>query len=101
MMATDFLFSLANHPATGARVLSALGQAGINVIGLCAVTGGAVVHLAVEDGDAAAARQALEGAGVSVADERPVTVIAMDDRPGAGAELLQRIADTEANLAFV
>jgi hypothetical protein len=36
-MTTDFTFTLPDQPGTGARVLDALGQAGINVVGACAV----------------------------------------------------------------
>jgi hypothetical protein len=99
--ARDFLFSLANHPVSEARVLSNLAAAGVDVIGLCAVNGGAVVHLAVEGKDALRARQALQSIDVSVADDRQVTVVRLDDRPGAGATLLQRLADAEVNLAFI
>jgi hypothetical protein len=100
-MATDFLFSLENRPGTGARVLTALGDAGVNVIGVAATDGGATVHLAVDDGDAQQARDALAGIGVSVDQERQVVVAPVEDHPGAGAALLKRIADTGANLEFV
>src|SRR5690348_18274711 len=75
IVATDFCFSLENRAGTGLRVLSALGQARVNVIGITAVSGGATVHLAVDDGDAPRARQALEGAGVSIDEESQVAVV--------------------------
>jgi hypothetical protein len=100
-VATDFRFSLENRPGSGARVLSALGQAGVNVIGVAAVSGGATVHLAVDDGDAARTRQTLEGAGVSIERESQVAMVAVEDRPGAGGALLQRIADAGVNVEFV
>jgi hypothetical protein len=100
-MATDFRFSLENRPGSGSRVLSALGQAGVNGIGVAAVSGGAIVHLAVDDGDAGRARQALDGAGVSIARESQAVIVPVEDRPGAGGALLQRIADAGVNVEFV
>lgn len=97
-MAIDFHFALEDRPGTGARVLSAIADAGINVIGVCAVAGGQEVHLAVEDRDAAGTRRALEGVGVAIGDERPVTVVPVENRPGAGAALLQRLADAGINV---
>lgn len=99
-MPVDFLFSLENRPGTGARILWALGHVGINVIGFAAVSGGQTVHLTVEDRDAAATGEVLEGAGVSIQDERDVLVVPVEDSPGAGAALLQRLADAGINVDF-
>jgi hypothetical protein len=98
---TDFTFGLENRPGTGAQVLDALGRAGVNVEGACATTegGSATVHLAVED--AASARQALSGAGVTVDAEREVLLTTVQDRPGEGAKLLRRIADAGVNVEFL
>lgn len=100
-MATDFLFSLEDRPGTGARILTTLGQAGVNVIGLSATSGGQIAHVAVEDVDAAGARSALQGAGVSIREEREVVVAPVEDRPGAGGALLQRLADADINIEFL
>lgn len=100
-MATDFHFSIENRPGTGAQVLDALGQAGVNVIGIAGTGGGADAHLAVEDEDAEAARQALDSVGVSVSDQSDVVVVPIEDRPGAGAVLLHKISDVGANLEFI
>ncbi|HEX6508440.1 MAG TPA: amino acid-binding protein, partial [Chloroflexota bacterium] len=89
------------RPGTGRRVLDAVGRAGINIIGACALSqgGNSTVHLAVED--ASAMRQALEGAGVSVFGEQEVLISPIDDRPGAGAEILGRLADAGLNVEFL
>jgi hypothetical protein len=101
LMATDFHFSLENRPGTGAQVLNALGQAGVNIIGVAGTGGGSDVHLAVEDGDTDRARQALESINVSVSDQSDVVVVPVEDRPGAGAEILRKISQAGANLEFV
>jgi hypothetical protein len=98
---TDFSFSVENRPGTGAAALQVLGDAGINVIGACAVSGGSEVHIAVEDADSDAARQALQSAGVQMGEEREVLVTDVEDRPGAGAALLRRIAGAGVNMTFI
>jgi hypothetical protein len=100
-MATDFHFSIENRPGTGAQVLNALGQVGVNIIGIAGTGGGADVHLAVEDEDADAARRALDGIGVSVSVVSDVVVVPVEDRPGEGAAILHKIRDAGANLEFV
>lgn len=102
-MATDLTVTLADQPGTLAGVCEALGRAGINIDGLCAFTAGGVgvVHLLVDD--AAAARGALQAAGLEVRDEREVLVLDAEDRPGAAGELARRIAraGVNADLAYV
>ena len=65
----DLTVTLEDRPGTLADLGEALGKAGINIEGLCAVgsEGRAIVHLLVDD--AAATRGALEGAGIKVEGE--------------------------------
>jgi hypothetical protein len=100
-MPTDFTFTLPNQPGTGARVLDALGHAGVNIIGACAVSqdGDSTVHLAVDDAEEA--RTALQAAGVQISSEREVAITAVEDRPGAGARLLRRLGDAGINVDFL
>ena len=73
-MAKDLLVMLEDAPGEGARVGEALGNAGVNIGGLCAVVdaGRAIVHILVED--VAGARAALDGAGITVDAETDVIV---------------------------
>lgn len=100
-MTTDFTLTLPDQPGTGARVLDALGQAGINVIGVCALPqdGQMTVHLAVDD--ARGARTALHGVGVQISGEREVVISAIEDRPGAGGRLMRRLGDADINVDLV
>ena len=61
--------------------------------------GRGIIHLLVDD--AAAARRALEGAGVTIEGEREAVVVdvSSEDRPGKLAELAQAISDAGVNLA--
>jgi hypothetical protein len=95
--ATDLTVALAeDRPGTLARAMSAIAGAGINVEGYTEVHG--VFHVLTADN--ASARAALVGAGFDVRGEDPVLVVQLDNRPGAAAEVLLRIADAGVNLSF-
>jgi hypothetical protein len=100
-MATDVSISLPDEPGGLARAAKALGDASVNIEGIAGLGGGGHghVHLLVED--AAAARSALEGAGISVEGERQAVVVDLssEDRPGKLAELAERIGAAGVNLA--
>ena len=100
-MATDLSISLPDEPGGLAKAAGALGAAGVNVEGIAGLGGGrhGHVHLLVED--AAAARSALEGVGVTIEGEREAVVVDVsnEDRPGKLAELAQAVAGAGVNLA--
>jgi hypothetical protein len=100
-MATDLSISLPDEPGGLAKAAGALGAAGVNVEGIAGLGGGGHghVHLLVED--PAAARAALEGAGVTIEGEREAVVVDVsnEDRPGKLAELAEAIAAAGVNLA--
>lgn len=97
-MATDLTVTLQDRPGTLADVGEALGNAGINIDGLCGFPceGRGVLHVLVED--AAGARRALDDASIEVSGEREVLVVEIDDRPGAFGEVTRRIADAGVNV---
>jgi hypothetical protein len=90
-MPTDLTVILEDRPGQLARLGAATGEAGINIEGMCALTGEGrgFVHILVEDG--AAARAALEDASMGVADEREVLVVDLEDRPGTLGEVAGRL----------
>jgi hypothetical protein len=100
-MATDLSISLPDEPGGLAKAAGALGAADVNVEGIAGLGGGGQghVHLLVEDG--AAARSALEGAGVTIEGEREAVVVdvSTEDHPGKLAELAETIAGAGVNLA--
>jgi hypothetical protein len=83
-----------------ARLGTATGEAGLNIQGMCAMTGEGrgVIHLLFDDGDASQARKALEQAGMGVADERAVLVVDIEDRPGTLGELARRLGEANVNI---
>jgi hypothetical protein len=103
-MAKDLLLSLPDRPGEGARMGEALGSAGVNIEGVTAITheGQATVHLLVED--AAAARSALDAAGIKVEGETDVIVGDLGDsvdRPGTLGDMTRRLADAGVNITLV
>jgi hypothetical protein len=103
-MAKDLQLSLEDRPGEGARLGEALGNAGINIEGLCAITheGRATVHILVED--ATAARSALDAAGIKVEGETHVIVTDFgprEDKPGEMGRAARALADAGINVSLV
>jgi hypothetical protein len=100
-VSTDLRVTMEDQPGGLAGLGEALGAAGINIQGLCGVTheGIGIIHLLVEDG--AAARQALEGAGITVEGESEVIVGDMPgdvDKPGIMGAMARKVADAGVNV---
>jgi hypothetical protein len=100
-MATDFEIVLEDHPGELARVGEALGGAGVNIEGIAGFgfEGRGIIHLLVED--AAAARSALESAGLSVNRESEAMVMELPagaaGRPGEMGRMARAVADAGIN----
>jgi len=98
MMVKDLTVVLTDRPGTLAEMGEVLGEAGINIDGVCAVTsqGEGLIHILVAD--AAAARQALEAKGIQVTAEREVLVREVEDRPGTLGQMARKLADAGVNI---
>lgn len=97
-MATDLKLTLEDRPGALAGLGEALGAAGVNIDGGCAVTGGGSgeVHILVED--AGAARSAIEAAGMSIDAERPVLVVEAANQPGELGAAARKLANAGVNI---
>jgi hypothetical protein len=100
-MAKDLTVELEDRPGTLADVGEALGNAGVNIDGGCGAAAGgrADFHFLVED--ATGARKAIEGAGLSVKDERDVIILDVTDKPGELGAIARRMADAGVNIDLV
>jgi hypothetical protein len=103
-MATDLTVSVEDQPGGLADVGEALGNAGINIEGLCGIGLGdrGVIHLLVEDG--AGARAALEGAGLTVEGEAEAIVSAIPgdvSTPGTLGKMARSVAEAGVNMRAV
>jgi len=99
-MPTDLTVILEHRPGELARLGEITGEAGVSIRGLAAFTGEGrgVVHLLLDDDTVARAREALERAGMGVADQRKVLVADIEDRPGALGELARQLAEANINV---
>jgi hypothetical protein len=96
----DLTIPLEDRPGRLADLGEATGKAGINIEGMCAVSGGgsAEVHVLVDD--AAGAREALASAGIQVGAESNVLVIDVEDRPGTMGQVARKVADAGVNIGL-
>jgi hypothetical protein len=94
----DLTLNLANTPGTLAQAAEALGNAGINIEGLCGMPMGDHDELHVLVMDAEAAMSALMAAGVNCSNDRDVEVLSIIDEPGELGRHMRRIADAGVNV---
>lgn len=100
-MATDLTIALDDRPGTLAALGRAAADAGVNIDGIAgiATAGEGLIHVLVED--AASARSALEGAGISVRDQREVLVVDAEDRPGELARVAGTLGEAGVNIDLI
>ena len=99
MIVRDLAIALENRPGALAEMGEALGRAGVSVEGGGAfvVDGRGIAHFLFEDG--AAARRALEAAGIRVLAERDVLVQRLRQaEPGQLGKISRRMADAGVNI---
>lgn len=101
-MATDLTLYLDDQPGELARISGLLGTAGVSIQGFCAVTSGggqAELHLLVDD--MTAAFSALDSAGIKIASEQEVAVVAVvEDRPGVLGEMSRKLGASGINITL-
>ncbi len=93
--------TMADRPGSLAKVAEALGKAGVNIEAISAATAGGSGDIRILVADTAAARKALEGAGVTVAEEREMTFVDLEDKPGSLAGTARKLADQNINIDAV
>ncbi len=97
----DLAILLEDRPGALAAAGEALGAAGVSTEGGGAwvVDGWGMGHFLFADEDAAAARRALEGAGIAVLAEREVVVLRLrQDLPGQLGRIARRMAEAGVNI---
>jgi hypothetical protein len=101
----DLTVSLEDRPGTLADLGEALGKAGINIEGMCAVAGEgrSIIHLLVTDANAA--RAAPQGAAQTAEAVppplRPAIASDLHARPGASGPWPRAMADAGVNIQVV
>ncbi len=94
---TQLVLNLQSKPGVLANVADALGRAGVNIEGVCAVetAGRGKIRLLVSD--AAKAEAALKAAKIRCGREEAISV-SLENRPGALAEAAQKLAQAKVNI---
>jgi hypothetical protein len=102
-MATDLTVVLTDEPGQLATLGEATGAAGVNIQGMCAFTGEGrgIIHVLVEDSAVGRAIDALEQAGMGVADHREVLVVDVENRPGSLGEAARELAEAGVNIELL
>jgi hypothetical protein len=94
-----YYVTVSDTPGEGQRVLSALKESGVNLLaflGFPVGDGQSQIDLVPEDPEAL--RSAAEQAGVTLSEAKRVFLIQGDDRVGAVAETMEKLASANVNV---
>jgi hypothetical protein len=94
-----FAVELKNQPGELARLCGAMAARGVNLV-LCGMSHGDSGTVAFVADDEAAARTALDEAGMEFT-ERPALTVRMDNVAGAGAGTFRTLADADVNVELL
>jgi hypothetical protein len=99
-MPTNLTVILRDEPGQLASLGEATGAAGVNIEGLCAFTGEGrgIIHVLIADDVVDRAVDALERAGMRIADRRDVLVIDVANQPGSLGELARQLTAAGVNI---
>jgi hypothetical protein len=102
-MPTDLEVVLTDEPGQLAKLGQSMGEAGVNIQGMCAFTGEGrgIIHVLVDDAVAGRAAIALKHNGMGVADQRKVLVVDVENRPGSLGELALELAEAGVNIELL
>ena len=96
-----FAMDVADKPGEAARVLTVLSQAGVNLLAFSGFPRGRRSQMDFIPEDVELFRKALSVARLKVQSKKTGFLLQGDDRPGAVAEVLQKLADASINVTAV
>jgi hypothetical protein len=96
--ASYYHITIPNRPGEGARVLRALKDAGADLMAVHAFPRGGAAQVDFVPRDEAAFQAAARQAGVELSDRKTVFLVQGEDRPGAGANLLEKLGTADINV---
>jgi len=96
-----FYVTVPNKPGEGARALNVLRDAGVNLIAFSGFPQGRGAQLDFVPEDAAAFRAAARKAKWKVTGPKRAFLIEGDDRIGAGAEMMGKLAEAKINVTAI
>lgn len=96
-----FAMDVANKPGEAARVLQTLGQAGVNLLAFSGFPRGRRAQLDFVPEDAMRFKKALTRAKLKARPKKMGFLVQGEDRLGAVAESLQKLAEANVNVTAV
>jgi hypothetical protein len=96
-----FAMDVADKPGEAAKVLSALSQAGVNLLAFSGFPRGRRAQLDLIPEDITSFKKVLSQAKLKVRAKKTGFIVQGDDRPGAIAELMQKLADAKINVTAI
>jgi hypothetical protein len=96
-----FTMTVANRIGEGARVLGAIRDAGINLLAFHGCAMGKTARLDIIPENSALLRKAAKRAGFRLAGKTTCFFIQGEDRPGAVAEILEKLAAGGINVTAI
>ena len=99
--ASYFAMDVADKPGEASMVLTVLSQAGVNLMAFSGFPRGRRAQLDFIPEDVELFRKALSLARLKVQAKKTGLLVQGDDRPGAVAEVLQKLADANINVTAV
>jgi hypothetical protein len=99
--ASYFKTIVPNRAGQGARVLGALGDAGVNLLAVLGFPAAGGSQIDVIARDRPALTRAARKAGIRLSGPKPVFLIEGVDRPGALAAVLKKLAAAKINVTAV
>jgi hypothetical protein len=97
-----YYMSVPDKPGEGARILTSLHEAGVNMVGVSAFPHGAHrSQLDLIPEDSATFVKAAKAAKLKLSAKKSGFLIQGEDRPGAVADLVKRLAEANINVTSV
>jgi prephenate dehydratase len=93
-----FSLDVPHKPGEGARLLAALRDAGVNLTAFTAFPSGRRAQVDFIPEDSAAFKMAARKLGIRAGPRKTVFIVQGDDRPGAIAELCEKVARAGINM---
>ena len=93
-----FSLEVPNKVGEGARLLGALRDAGVNLTAFTAFPSGRRAQIDFIPDDSAAFKAAARKLGIKIGPRKIVFIVQGDDRPGAIAEICEKLADAGVNM---
>ena len=98
----DYYYAVVpDKPGEGARILSALASAGVNLLAFCGFPDARKAQLDFVPDNAAAFVRAARTAGLKLSIRKTAFLIQAKDRPGAVAAIMTKLANAKINVTAI